>query len=223
MVGQFMTDPALALPALTTLYWVCLIVGGGLLVVSTLTGSDSDIDLDTDIDMDLDLDIDADLSADADLQVEPGHAHAGSLATWFSMQFVVFFMAMFGLVGITLSYMSQAGSIATLIFSTAGGFVVGQGAHQVIRKLRRGSGDSTPSPQDYVDKIARVTISIADGKTGEVALRVGRGDRYIPAVAKHKADRFDSGIQVGVVAYNDGVVDVVSREEYEFLAEGKSS
>ena len=34
-------DLAAILPALTTLYWICLIVGGGLLITSSLAGGDT--------------------------------------------------------------------------------------------------------------------------------------------------------------------------------------
>lgn len=207
MFDQIFVLLAAALPALMTIYWISLIVGGGLLLISTLAGGDTD----------LDLDIDTDASVDG--HAEAGHAQAASLASWFSMQFVVFFMAMFGLIGVTLSYLTDSTPGITLAGAAVGGLLVGQGAHQVLRKLRQNSGDSTPRPDDYVNKLARVTVVVADGKTGEVALRVGRADRYVPAVAKHAKDTFNSGQQVGVVAYHDGVVDVVSREEYEFLNE----
>lgn len=207
MFDHIMVIPATALPALMTIYWVCLIVGGGLLLISTLAGGDTD----------LDLDVDTDVSVDG--HVDAGHAHATSLASWFSMQFIVFFLAMFGLVGVTLTHLTDSTPMIALAGAAVGGLLVGQGAHQVLRKLRQSSGDSTPRPEDYVNKLARVTVTVAEGKTGEVALRVGRADRYVPAVAKHAKDTFNSGQQVGVVAYHDGVVDVVSREEYEFLNE----
>jgi hypothetical protein len=89
--------------------------------------------------------------------------------------------------------------------------------HQLLRRLRQSSGDSTPSPEDYVDKIARVTVTVTSDKQGEISLLVGRAERYIPAVAKHADQTFSPGQHVGVVAYNSGVAEVISREEYEFL------
>lgn len=218
MIDQLMTIPAQGGMGLITAYWICLIVGCGLLLISSLAGGDTDLDLD--MDTDIRLDVDADVSVSADVNVD-GHTAAGpaSLASWFSMQFVVFFMAMFGLVGLTLTYLTGATPSVSFGCAALGGLVVGQGAHQILRKLQKGSGDSTTKPEDYVNKLARVTIAVANNRTGEVAVRVGRADRYVPAVAKHAKDSFDSGQQVGVVAYHNGVVDVVSREEYEFLNE----
>lgn len=211
MFDHILVIMATALPALTTIYWICLIVGGGLLLISSLAGGDTDMGADVDADVSLDGHADA------------GHPHASALAAWFSMQFVVFFMAMFGLVGVTLTYLTGSTPILTLASAAGGGLLVGQGAHQVLRKLRQSSGDSTPQPEDYVNKLARVTIAVAGGKTGEVAMRVGRSERFVPAVAKRAEDTFSSGQQVGVVAYHDGVVDVVSRQEYEFLNENRQS
>ena len=194
--------------SLATLYWICLIVGGGLLIISSIAGGDADVDVDLDIDVDMD--------------VDAGHAHAGSLTTWLSMQFLVFFMAMFGVVGVTMTHLSDYTGGVTLACAAVVGLLVGQGAHQLLRKLRKTSGDSTPKRADYVNKIARVTISVSAKGKGEVALRVGRTDRYVPAIALHQADAFSPDQTVGVVDYRDGVAEIVSREEFEFLTDSKA-
>ena len=206
---------AASLPSLITLYWICLIVGGGLLVISSLAGTDTDIG--ADVDVDIDLDVDADLAVDGD--VTAGHAHASSLTTWFSIQFLVFFMAVFGVVGVTMTHLSTQTGGVTLAAALVGGLIFGQGVHQLMGKLRRNSGDSTPKVEDYVNKIARVTIAVEPPKRGEIALRVGRAERYIPAIAKRQDQMFASGTLVGVVGYHEGVVEIVSREEYDFLNE----
>lgn len=203
MFDAALTTLAVSLPELTTLYWVCLIVGGGLIVISSVAGGDADAGFDADLDVDLD--------------VDTGYAHASALTSWFSIQFVVFFLAMFGVVGVTMTHLTQRTSGVVLTIAFSAGLLVGQGVHQLLRKLRRSSGDSTPKVADYVNKLARVTITVANEKKGEIALRVGRSDRFIPALARHSDDTFSPDQQVGVVAYRDGVAEVVSREEFEFL------
>jgi len=200
-----------AASTLTTIYWIALVVGGGLLLVSTFAGGESDVDLDADVDADLDLDTDT------------GHAHAGSLATWFSTQFIVFFMAMFGVVGVVLSYATDQSWPVTLAFASVGGVLIGQAAHQVLRAIRKSSGDSTPGEHDYVNKPARVTIPVTNGKAGQIMMRVGRSDRYVTAKARHETESFAQDEYVGVVAYRNGVAEVVSRKEYEFINEGGKS
>lgn len=210
---------AAAWMAMETLYWICLIFGGGLIAVSSLSGGDADADVDVDVDADFDMDVDADL--DAEVDHGGGFASAGALASWFSIRFVVYFMAMFGLVGVTLTWLTDHSAPVIGLASLVAGVLVGQAVHQVIRSIRRSSGDSTPQTRDYINKIARVTIAVSRTGKGEVAVRVGRCDRYIAALAKHADAKFERGEEVAVVAYHGGVADVVSKEEFEFLTEGK--
>ncbi|MFQ5494405.1 MAG: hypothetical protein ACE5EX_03395 [Phycisphaerae bacterium] len=222
MMNTVLMSLAFGLPDLTTVYWICLIVGGGLLLISTLVGGDADAGVDVDVDVDLDVDVDADLSGDVSAEAgHTGHAHAGSLAAWFSLQFVVFFMAAFGLIGVTMSNLGSRTSGVTFAAALLGGLVVGQIVHQALRHLRKTSGDSTPRRDDYVDKLARVTVAVEPKRKGEIALRVGRAERFIPAVSSRADTAFASGDQVAVVAYRNGVAEVVSRKEYEFLNDGK--
>ncbi len=106
-----------AASALAAAYVICFIVGGGLLAISTIFGhhTDTDVDADIDVDFDADVDVGADLDVDADpdtIHIE--HAADGvSLATWFSIRFLVYFTATFGAVGTILTYMSSASSGAT--------------------------------------------------------------------------------------------------------------
>jgi hypothetical protein len=250
-------------PVLTALYWICFIVGGGLLLISTLMGShadagidadigmdadiggidadvggvDADIGVDADVSVDADVGVDADVSVDADVgadvDVSPGHVggdvhadhvhvehtHPGaaSLANWFSIRFVIFFMAVFGLIGVVLTHLTDTSSGLAAGWAVLGGLVVGQGVHQLIRKLQRTSGDSTPQARDYVNKLARVTIAITYPRKGEIALHVGRGERFVPAVSKREGSSFKTGEEVAVVGYSGGIAEVVSREEFEFL------
>ena len=78
---------------------------------------------------------------------------------------------------------------------------------------------SAPAAADYENKMARVTVSVGYQSQGEIVVRVRRSDRYVPAVAKRGDDSFAPGDQVGVVAYRDGVAEVVSQKEFEFLTE----
>jgi membrane protein implicated in regulation of membrane protease activity len=204
-----------ALPSLSAVYVVCLIVAGGFLVLSIVLGSDADADAG-------DLDVDA-----GDLDADTGGGHGGavssgmSLATWFSIHFVVYFLAVFGLVGTVLSYMTKTGNAAILIWAFALGLVIGQSAHQLLRYLRRTSSDSSVRPADYVNKIARVTVDIEPPNVGEVAVQVQDAERFLPAVAKRDRDKFEAGSRVVVVGLNAGTAVVVSRQEYEFMTDSK--
>ena len=227
---------AASFPVLTALFWICLIVGGGLLLISTFMGGDAHSGIDADIGVDADVGVDVDVSADADIgadvdasghfggDVHADHVHADhpgpvSLASWFSVRFVIFFMAVFGLIGVVLTHLTNASSGAAAGSAVLGGLIVGQGVHQLLRKLQRTSGDSTAQPRDYVNKLARVTIAIHPSRKGEIALLVRGGERFVPAVAKRKDGSFGVGDEVAVVDYSGGIAEVVSRKEFEFLTE----
>lgn len=234
-----------ATSALAAVYIVCLIVGGGLLAVSTIFGHHSDTDVDTSLDADVGVDfhadVDADLAPDMDVgadvdiagdvgpdldvhadadAIHADHAAAGiSLATWFSIRFLVYFVATFGVVGTVLTYMTSVGTGAVLLVAIASGLVVGQGVHQTLRYLQRTSGDSTATVRDYLNRTARVTIAIAQGQRGEVALQVRGRERFVAATAERRDDHFDIGDRVAVVAFANGTARVISQDEYDFIHE----
>ena len=231
--------PALpaVLPSLVGVYVVCLIVGGGLLVISTVFGGhhdadvdvqvDGGVDLDMHADVDLHADVDTDFDAAADVHVDHAadagvdHAAEGhdllSISTWFSIRFVVYFAAVFGLVGTVLSYMSGLSRGVVLGLSVAGGLVVGQGVHQTLRALRRSSGDSAAATEDYLNQPARVTIAIDSPARGEVAVEVRGKEQFVAAAANRPDDSFQVGDRVVITAYAGGTVQVVSQQEYEFM------
>ena len=235
---------ALNVTALTTGYWVCLIVGGGLLLISTVLGSHADADMDAsdaldaihgahmdadfdadihaDFDADISADVHADVGADTDLATHAGHADAAhgawaGLSTWFSIRFLIFAIAVFGALGVILTYLTETGATLVLAIALAGGLAVGQFVHQLLRMVRRTSGDSTPQPWDYVNELARVTIAINPPRKGQVALLVGQTRRYVAAVAHRSRADFNVGDEVVVVAYRAGIAEVISRSEHEAL------
>ncbi len=208
---------------LQMVYIICLIVGGGLLVISTFLSGDSEVGADADVEMDFDADADVDVEADAHVEGADVAAAGGlSLANWFSMRFVVYFIAAFGLIGTALSYTSEMVATPVLIWSVAGGLVMGQAAHQTMRLLKRSSGDGTTSASDFVDKLGRVTLAIEPPQRGEVALQVRGRERFVPAKARRNDDRFEVGADVMIVAFNNGTAEVVSKKEYEFINDAKS-
>ncbi len=217
---------AVAFPDLTVLYWICMIVGGSLLAFSMLGafGGHADTDFDADFDADFDVDVDAgdvDVAGAGDALVGAGYADAASLAAWLSIRFVVYFTAVFGVLGVVLTYLSDNTPMTTAGVAVLGGLVVGQGVHQLFRKLKRSSSNSATTSADYEDKIGRVSATITYPRKGEIAISVRSRERFVPAVAKHPDTTFGVGDEVGVVAYRGGVAEVVSRKEFEFLAHKK--
>jgi hypothetical protein len=228
-----------ALPELQGVYVFCLIVGGGLLVISTVFGGHHDSGLDADAGADIDLggghvefdaggadvdfagDTDVDFSADGHtdgLADAHADAHAGALgiSNWLSLRFFVYFAAMFGLVGTVFTFMTDVSAGWTLAIALVAGIGVGQGVHQLIRGLQRTEGNSQSSAEDFVDQPARVTIAVRPPARGEIGVRMGNREVFLPAIARRDDDIFESGAQVVITSYQGGLAEVVSRREYEF-------
>ncbi len=222
-----------ALASMGPFYIISLVIGGGLVVISTVFSGDADVDadfdVDVDVDVDVDLDVDVDASVDGDVAADvsgdadvPGGDHSAgalSLSTWFSVRFVVYFLAMFGLIGTVLTRLTGSSPAAVLAAAVLGGLIVGQGVHQLVRYLRRSSGNSEVATKDFVNQLARVTIAIAPAKCGEVAVKARGRERFVAAVGRRSDDAFKAGDTVAVVAFNAGKAEVVSREEFEFINE----
>lgn len=194
------------------LYVISLIVGGGLLAISAVFGGDAEADVDIDAGAEIDADV------DLDGELDTGGAGPLDLSSWFSMRFLIYFAAAFGLVGTALTWMSDASSTWVLASALIGGTLVGQIAHQLFRYLVRSSSNSATKTKDYINKTARVTVAIRPSARGEVAIRIGDRERFVPARARRDEDAFDTGATVGVVAFENGTARVVSKNEYEFTS-----
>jgi len=231
---------------LVALYWVALIVGGGLILVSSVLGGHGhgDVDVHTDVDVDIapDLHFDGDAAFDfhadagaglemhadvdsdfaGDLHADADHLALSSVSTWFSLRFVVYFLAAFGAVGVVLTNLSDVSTPVIAVSALLAGVLVGQIVHQTIRAIRRSSGDSTTHVRDYVNRIGRVTIAVSRASKGEVAVHIGQGERYLPAMSRRADETFARDESVAVIAYRGGVAEVISQQEYEFLTQGKN-
>lgn len=227
-------------PTLITLYWACAVVGIGLLLVSFLGGlHHGGIDLHTDADgmPDVHGDIPTDAQADVDVHAAGGmdthadaalghhgaghHAASSTMATWFSIRFCIFFIAVFGAVGVILTQMTESAPSTALAVSLASGLIVGQAVHRLFRRISQTSGNSTPLVEDYVNQIGRVTVAVSHDRVGEVAVSVRGCQRYLPATAKRTDASFQIGEEIAVVDYNGGVAVIVPRKEFEFLQDAK--
>lgn len=225
--------PAMSYEAFVSAYWICLITGGGLLVISTVAGAShlggADVDVDFEIDADVDFDADFDVPDDFDVDIVHAHEAVGaadhigavdgalSLSSWFSLRFVVFAVATFGFLGVVLTHLSEVSQAATVGIAIIGGIAVGQIVHQIIRKIRRNSGNSALMTVDYLKKPARVTMLIEHPRKGEVAVKVRNAERFIPAVTRRPQTSFKVGDQAFIIAYRGGVAEVVSKKEFDFI------
>lgn len=246
-------------PPLIGLYIICLMIGGGLLLVSLLFGGHGDGSGGHlgDLGAHGDLSGSANglfhgtgpfgdhIGADSGGHFETAAAGAGgahavghgagvghsagahgvgihgsgalSLAAWISVTFVIYFLAVFGAIGTTLSYFSDYSPRAVLLSALIPGIAVGQGVHQLIRRLRRGSVDGSLGSAEVVGKAGRVVVAVVPPHQGQIAIQVRDGERFLPARARHERDRFEKGTTVFVETYAAGMAEVVGEEEHRFL------
>lgn len=198
---------AAALEVFPGLYWFFLIVGGGLILISTLSVGGNHAGMDADVAANADLG----LGADANFDAHPlAASKALGLSKWLSLSFAIYGGVAFGATGLVLTHVAGARGAGAVVLAAAAGLIVGQAVHQLLRKVRSTSGDSAPRPQDYVHKLARVTVALPAGGTGEIALSVRGTTRYVPATPASPAESFPAGCDVVVVAYRAGVAEVVA-------------
>lgn len=205
---------------MSTVYLVCLIVGGFFVLLSLLGGGDSDADVDVDAgaevdfdaDADFDVDADADLDVDADSDLDLSHdAAAGvGLVDLLSLRFVFLFAAFFGLSGTLLDLIGTAAG-PTLIMSILTGLVVGLGGNYLIKTVGYRSVSSEITGDDLIGHTGRVTVPFASGERGKVRL-VSKGKEVV-LIARSLDDtrriEFEPGEEVVVVRLDGSVAEVV--------------
>jgi hypothetical protein len=203
-------------------YMGALVIGGGLLVVSAvLGGNDHDHDFDHDVDHDVDHDADHD-AADHDAAL--AHVSASD-ALWlpiFSIRFWTFFLAFFGLTGLTLEGMRAIGLIGApwgvaLGLAVVMGAVAGYVVSRIIRSLKQEHVSSAVVPEvDYAGKAGEVLLDVAPGDPGLVRMDVKGVSIDVPAVAVDgDAPRMKRGSKVIVLSFKDGKVVVAPFETGE--------
>jgi len=159
---------------LTYLYLGALIFGGVLLGSSILLGGHDDLDADGDLDLDADADADVDLDGvDKDVGLDAGGG--ADVFFWLrSLRFYIFFLAFFGLTGLTLDGLGLVESeMLTLGLSLGMGLLTGVGAAATIRSLMNDELGSVATGDDYIGKSARILVPVKPGGVGKVRVRVG--------------------------------------------------
>ncbi len=174
------------------LYWFSLIVGGGILAVSTLGdlfGGHADVAGGHDLDMGgHDLDVGGhDLEAGDGVQgagAAMGHAAAGAhgadstphAARILSLRTLTYFLFGFGATGLLLTA-SWAGfrPFPAFVASALVGATTGALSVAIFGWLRRTEAGATAGEASFVGLPARVVLPLAAGRSGRVVVR--RGDR----------------------------------------------
>lgn len=136
---------------MTALYLFCLILGGGLLLLTVLGGMD-----------DADAEVDAEIEADGEWE---------GLQAFLSVRSLVYFLAGFGATGVLLDFFTSASSLAALLWAALIGLVGAAAASAVYRHLRGSESGAVSRDNDYLVGLpAEVVLPVVPGRRGKVRL-----------------------------------------------------
>jgi len=191
---------------MSTLYLVCLIVGGFFVALSIFGG---------DAEADLDFDADADIDAGGDY--DPGDVGVGAgqgLIDLFTIRALFLFMAFFGLTGVLLDW-AGTGEPFTAVLSALTGTVVGLGGNYLIQRIGYQTVSSNVTDRDLEGRTARVTLPFEGAQKGKIQLELRGKDVHMMArgLGRDEApEAFEEGDTVVVVRVVGTVADVVKPE-----------
>ena len=192
---------------MTTLFMLCAVIGGTVLVfqfVLTLLGM---FDLGMDVDADIDVGDLGDISdggADVGDIAPPGHFGLEWLWSMVSFRTVTAGMTFFGLFGMA---MQSAGASPSLQFSTAmvAGLAAFYGVHAIMRAILKMARDSTLQIQRAIGEVGTIYLTVPAAKTGTGKVHVvvqGRLEEF-QAITPY-SDKLVVGAKVVVTGIVDG-------------------
>lgn len=216
---------------LFTLYIICAIVGGGLVLLSALGGvggHDADGDAGHDVSADHDATVDSDASgAEHELGHDHDHGHEGHehggdaaapgflgdlLAAFMSLRFWTYFLGGFGVLGVLLTVLQRGVEPGILLTSLGTGFAIGLLAAFAYKWVQRAQVDSGAAIGDYLGKQAKVLVPVRGESPGRVRLTVK--DEIIDVLAIAEAGRsYEVGEEVYVIAMDDRQAKVAGRRD----------
>lgn len=179
---------------LNTIYMVCAIAGGAVLVlrfILMLVGFDdgdaTDIPLDTDI--------------DAGIDTPNGGMNV------FSLQAIAGFFTMFGLVGLALLQIDAAPALTLLGGLLAGG-ITNVVTAWIFLKLQRLQSEGTMVITNAIGQVGTVYLTIPENASGVVTVAVQGAMRTLDAISED-GQRIPTGAIVQVVGVTAGKILVV--------------
>ncbi|GMA16096.1 hypothetical protein E5F05_08910 [Deinococcus metallilatus] len=170
------------------IYLLCLLVGGGLLVLSLLGGHHGELGLGGH---------GLDHAADTD------HPDTGDLASWLSLRSLVSFAAFFGLAGVVGGAAGLSG-LGRLVVALVTGLAVG-GFTAFAFRLARSRGEVSAAAGRLAGRTGKVLVPPAPDRPGKVALTVAGQIEHLLARSDDPLHAGDAVIVIGVEA---GVLDV---------------
>jgi hypothetical protein len=186
---------------LNTIYLVCAVAGGTVLVIRLilmLFGMDGGGDVD----------IEFDPSAAAD-----AIDGSGNFFTFLSLQSIAGFFTMFGLVGMGLLQI-EATNAQSLAGALAAGVFTAWATGMLFIAMRKLQSDGTLVMDKAIGKKGAVYLTIPEKGTGVVSVSVQGGLKNLDAVSE-KGTRIPTGTIIEVVGVKAGTILIVTEEVSE--------
>lgn len=177
---------------LITLYLLCAVAGGGLLLASLFGGHDTQ----------------GDSVGDAPHDVGGQDIDAASIASWFSLRSAIFFCAFFGATGLALHYIAETPELIGVALALAVGLASAAFARFVGgRVMQLGATDSgTARDSDMIGKEATVMLGIEASSHGRI--RLDHAGTVVEMLADADGQTIDERDSVLIVDVKQGVAKV---------------
>lgn len=199
-----------------TVYLVCLIVAGGIALLSAFGDFlDLGVDGDAALDLDFDLDADADFGDLADAtDLDTGGAPAAAI---FSLRALLFALLGFGATGTALTAVgAEPASPLTLALSIGAGLTVGVAVGSLLGYLRTSDTHARAGDEGFRGLTGRVVLPVGVESPGQIVVRRGSREHTVRALP-HPAAHSDPAewTRVMVVEMKDGIAYVGPLEDDE--------
>ncbi|HEX6925863.1 MAG TPA: hypothetical protein VF167_10535 [Longimicrobiaceae bacterium] len=173
-------------------YLFALIVGGGLLLFSLLSGGDHDSS------------VDADADADGELTAHAAHSDHGDwslLQGFLSVRTLLYLLAGFGATGALIELLTDAGPLVSLLWAVVTGAVAATAAGSIYAWVRAsGSGEVPSDPSYLIGVTARVLLPLDEGRRGKiVAVQGGREIELLARLYGREEESCPRGSEVVIV------------------------
>lgn len=182
-----------------TLFLVCLIIGGGLLAFSLLSGThdSSNLDHTGDFHMDSNFNGEGDIHTEGHFSLEPTSAHielhnfeAAETVKFFSLRNFIYFLTFFGLTG-TLLTLLEINSIVTLLSSIGIGVLSYVFGYKLMKYFKTSETGEIVNVYSLIGRTGKVELDIIGANKGKIL--VNFGGRLIELIAmKSEAVENDS-------------------------------
>lgn len=205
-----------------TLFLVCLIIGGGLLAFSLLSGThdsntiehSGELQLETDADLHPEITPEHSFSAEHSVESSPEKIDAIETVKFFSLRNFIYFLTFFGLTG-TILTLANINSILSLITSIGIGGLSYFFGYKLMKYFKSSETGEIVNIYNLVGRTGRVELDIKNDKKGKIVVNVGGRLVELVAVRSESSEQteFRAGEQILITEIQDNIA-IVDKKDF---------